>query len=515
MTLNLPSNRTEVYNRLVSDVTAQLPDSGSFLPASYLTSIVKAFAFRIFDNYQKISIMIAQFFVQTASDTYVARWGDFFGVTRNPATPAIGTIVFTGTAATSIPSNTALQSASGISYTTNSNATISVSNVSVTSMSRTGTTVTVNFSSPHGLASGVVIDAITGASPSDFNGTNLLITVTSATQFQYTLVGTIGAASGTISAQWTVGSTTLTSATPGEDTNVSAGGLLTLSTPIAGVANSAFVTFGEISGGTNIESADSYRARVLFRIQFPFSFFNKNALINQAKKVSGVTRVWIFSPDTTSASINISNITRNGQIAIATSTAHGLVYGSYVSLSGAVQNEYNVSSTGVIVIDANTFAFPVLGSPATPATGTITASYSYVELGQVRIGFTRDNDSSIIPSATEVNAVKDKILEIKPAHIANDDIIVFSPTAVPINFTFSALSPNTSAMQSAIAKSLDAFFRISNNIGQNVRIADINGILNQVIDSSGAVPTYTLSIPSGNTAIGLNKIGTLGTITFP
>lgn len=515
MALNLPSNRTEVYNRLVSDVTAQLPDSGSFLPASYLTSIVKALAFRIYDNYQKISIMIAQFFVQTASSTYVARWGDFFGVTKNPATPAVGTVVFSGTATTTIPSATTLQSASGISYATSASATISTSAVSVASMSRLGTTVTVDFSSAHGLASGIVIDSITGASPADFNGNNLLITVTSATQFQYTLAGTVGVATGTINAQWTTGSVAVVSTTQGENTNVAAGGLLTLSSPISGVNNSAYVTIDEIAGGTDVESNDSYRARVLFRIQFPFSFFNTNALINQAKQIPGVTRVWVFSPDSTSATISISGITRNGQIATVHSPAHGLVYGSYVTISGAVQNEYNVSNTGVIVIDADYFAYPVSGSPVTPATGTITAAYSYVELGQVRIGFTRDNDASIIPTSTEVATVKDKILEIKPAHVANDDVIVFAPTAVPVNITFSALSPNTPAMQTAINSALDGFFRISNNIGENVKLADITAAISQVIDTTGSVPIYTLSAPAGNTTIGLNQIGTLGTVIFP
>lgn len=514
MTLNLPSSRTEVYNRLTSDVTAQLPDSGSFLPASYLTSIVKALAFRIFDNYQKITIMIAQFFIQTASSTYVARWGSFFGVTPNPATVATGNVVFTGTVATSIPSGTTLQSASGISYNTTSTTTISTNTVAVDSMSRLGTTVTVNFVSDHGLASGTVIDSITGATPSDFNGINLLITVTTAKQFQYTLAGTAGAASGSIYAQWTTASAPVTSTTAGANTNVAAGGLLTLSTPISGVTNSAFVDIGEISGGTDVESDSSYRARVLYRVQYPFSFFNTGAITTQAKTVSGVTRVWVFSPSTTSASISISNLTRNANIATATSTAHGLVSGSYVTVTGAVENDYNVVDTRVIVIDLNTFAYPIYNTPTSPATGTISASYSYVEEGQVRIGFTRDNDDSIIPSSTEVNTVQDTILEIKPAHMSNDDVIVFAPTAVPVDITFSALSPNTAAMQTAINNALDAYFKISNNIGVDIPLADINGVLNQVIDSSGSTPTYTLSAPSGNTTIGLNEIGTLGDITY-
>jgi uncharacterized phage protein gp47/JayE len=514
MTLNLPSNRKEVYDRLVSDTTAQIPDSGAFLPTSYLASMLKALAYRIYDNYQKISIMINQFFVQTATGLYIERWGNIWGITRNAATGSSGNIVLSGTADTTIPTGTTLQSASGLSYTTQSDTTISQSTISVSSMSRIGTTVTVNFTAEHNLASGITIDSITGASPSDFNASNVLITVTSPTQFQFTQAGTSGSATGTIVAQWTTANVEVDSSTQGENTNITAGGVLTLSSPIAGVNNNSFVDYNEISGGADQEDDDSYRERVLFRIQFPFSFFNVNALINQAKLVAGVTRVWIFSPSTTSASISISNLTRSGQIATATSTAHGLVDGNFVTITGAVQSQYNVVEQRVIVIDANNFAFVVSGSPTSPATGTILASYSYVEEGQVRIGFTRDNDDSIIPSAGEVNTVKSKILEIKPAHMSEDDVIVFAPTAVPINITFSSLSPNTTSMRTAITNALTDFFKLSNNIGENVKLADINGLISQTIDSNGNVPIYTLSAPSADTVIGLNQIGTLGVITY-
>ena len=515
MTLNLPSSRTEVTNRLISDVTAELPTSGSFLPASYLRSIIRALGFRIYDNYQKILIMTNQFFVQTASSPYLERWGDTYGITKNPAVGSKGSVVFTGTNATSIPSGTSLQSASGISYKTQSNATISTQSLLVDSMSRTGTTVTVNFLSAHGLASGIIIDAITGATPSDFNGTNLKITVTSSTQFQYTLTGTVGLASGTINAQVTYGSVIVNSATQGDSTNIDAGGVLALSSLISGVDNNAYVDIGELSGGSDVEDIDSYRARILFRIQFPFSFFNVNNLINQAKTISGVTRAWVFSPDSTSSSLSIIGITRNAQIATANITSHGLINGSYITVSGAVETEYNVIQQRIIVIDADYIAYPISGSPTTPATGAVTASYSYVEEGQVRIGFMRDNDSgSGIPSGVEVNTVKDKILEIKPAHMTNDDIIVFSPTAVPIDVTFTALSPNTSDMQTAITSALKGFFKVSNNIGVDVKKADIDGLLNQVIGTTGSTPTYTLSAPSGDAAIGLSEIGTLGTVTY-
>lgn len=514
-TFNLPTSRKEVSDRINSDVKAQLPNSNPFLRASYFGSLIWGFALRIFDLYQQIRIMINQFFINTARGTYLERWGATYNITRNPATSATGLITIAGTDGTAIPVSTTLQSLTGISYITQALGTISTQLVSVDSMSRTGSIVTVNFTSQHNLASNTVIDSISGASPADFNGSNLLITVTSPLQFQYNLAGTVGAASGSIIAQWTTASVRVTASTAGENTNADSGASLTLTSPISGVNNTAYVQYTELSDGSDVEDDTSYRERILFRIQQPFSFFNVNALINQAKTVSGVTRVWVFSPDSTSASIDISSITRNGQVATAISTAHGLAYGSYVTIIGAVQSQYNVIETGVIVIDADTFAFPVTGSPTTPATGTITASYSYVELGQVRVGFTRDDDASIIPSATEVNTVKDKLLLIKPAFMTNDDLIVFGPTAVPVNFVFNSLSPNTSTMQTAISNALGDFFRTSNNIGEDVKLADLNGLISGVIDSTGAAPIYTLSSPSGNTAIGLNEIGVLGSVTYP
>ena len=47
-----------------------------------------------------------------------------------------------------------------------------------------------------------------------------------------------------------------------------------------------------------------------------------------------------------------------------------------------------------------------------------------------------------------------------------------------------------------------------------VKLSDINAVIQQTIDSSGSVTIYTLSAPSTNVTIGLNQIGTLGTITY-
>ena len=68
-----------------------------------------------------------------------------------------------------------------------------------------------------------------------------------------------------------------------------------------------------------------------------------------------------------------TTITRSGSTATATCTGHGLLTNDYAVIKGANQFEYN-GVFQVTVTDANTFTFTVSGTPATPATGTITTT---------------------------------------------------------------------------------------------------------------------------------------------
>jgi len=67
------------------------------------------------------------------------------------------------------------------------------------------------------------------------------------------------------------------------------------------------------------------------------------------------------------------SITRSGSTATVTHTAHGLVTGNKVLIEGADQNEYNGIHT-ITVTGTNTYTYTVSGTPATPATGTITST---------------------------------------------------------------------------------------------------------------------------------------------
>lgn len=70
------------------------------------------------------------------------------------------------------------------------------------------------------------------------------------------------------------------------------------------------------------------------------------------------------------SNVTITALTRSGSTASATATAHGLTTGDFIGVTGASQAEYNVDPVAVTVVDANTFTYPVTGTPTTPATGS-------------------------------------------------------------------------------------------------------------------------------------------------
>lgn len=78
----------------------------------------------------------------------------------------------------------------------------------------------------------------------------------------------------------------------GVDSNLASNTPLTLISAILGVKPTARVK--SMSGGTNIESLDSVRSRLLFRVQYPPAGGAAHDYIRWAKEVSGVTRAWCF-----------------------------------------------------------------------------------------------------------------------------------------------------------------------------------------------------------------------------
>ena len=94
----------------------------------------------------------------------------------------------------------------------------------------------------------------------------------------------------------------------------------------------------------------------------------------------------------TAKNISISSVTRSGATATATSTAHGLASNVPVTISGAVETEYNVTNAEITVVDADTFTYQITGTPTTPATGTIEGDFESAVITVDSVTFSDEND---------------------------------------------------------------------------------------------------------------------------
>ena len=516
MVFNIPTSQKQVIDRSATDVQQALPETNPFFRNSFLGAIIYAFSGRIYDFYLQLNILIREMFVDTATNSFLERWGTYKGITRNAATRATGSVTATGTTTTAIPISTQLSDTNGNVYETTASATITATSVSVSSMTRSGSTVTVTTTSAHQFGSTQTV-TIAGANETEYNG-DQAITVTGTTTFTFTISTTPSSpATGTITASADLASVTIQSVEFGSAYNLTNGTQLSFASPISGVDDTAIVQFGEIAGGTDLESDEDLRTRIIDVYQKPISHFNRNDIESKAKSVAGVTRVFIYSSgEAYGDTLSVSSITRNGDVAtVTTSAAHGLEDCMLVTIAGANENDYNVTAR-ILVLSTTTFCYFVDNSPSSPATGTITAAPT-VPLGQTIVFFMRDNDDSNIPSTSEVATTTTALRTIQPANTADVDFIIKAPTAVTVDFTFTALTPNTSTMQAAITANLQALFKEGTSVGTDLKEFAYNSAIYQTIDSETGdlITDFTLSAPSGDVSVGTGEIAILGTITYP
>lgn len=80
--------------------------------------------------------------------------------------------------------------------------------------------------------------------------------------------------------------------TPGQNGNLGTDATLSIVNPIEGVASSASVLMPGLSGGADQESYDSFRARIIDRIQDPPQGGANPDYVKWALQVPGITRAW-------------------------------------------------------------------------------------------------------------------------------------------------------------------------------------------------------------------------------
>jgi uncharacterized phage protein gp47/JayE len=425
----------DIINRILADVAANLPDVDPTIFGSFLRAFSTGLGGRSFDITLLQQQLLQQFFPQTATGEFLERWAGYEGITRSPATVGTGSVTFTGTATSVIPSGTQIRSVIGELYETQTGITLSSQVISVTSITRSGTIATATTASDHNMATGMTV-TVAGADQAEYNG-SFLITVTGTDTFEYTVTGSPATpATGTITASFTGAWTDVESVNTGQIVNLDSGAQLNLVSSIAGVDTTAYVQFLGITGGTDTETDVNLLTRVLQSRSNPVANFNVAAIEKQALSVPGVTRLLV--------------------------------------------------------------------KRITPRIGAVT------------ILFVRDNDDNIIPSAAEVQAVKDAIIEILQASSDETDVVVTAPTPVTTDYLFTAISPDTPTMQIAISANLQAFYEDQVTFETDIVEDKYRGAIINTIDpdTGDTLDSFTLSSPTGDITIGTDKIGVLGTVSF-
>lgn len=515
MAIYTPDTAAQVEARIKVDVQREAPDSNPYLSAHWLRSLIAGLARRVFDLYRDLRRTEQRLMPDTADEDTAPRWGNIYVGPPNAAAGAQGYVVAQGTAGASVPSGTQLASG-GVTYQTTATAAIAVNSAAVASLVLSGTTATATTAAPHGLSSFVPV-TITGAVEPEYNVTGAQVVVTGADTFTYTVGGApTSPATGAVTAGYTSAVLPVSALSEGAATNLTLDSPLTLSAPIAGVANSLYVTYDAVAGGADAEAPAAYKARYLDKIRNPVAHFNAADIIAKAREVAGVTRVFVHRAGSHIGSSDVVSITRDGNIAtVVTAVPHMLHDGQFTTITGAFEIEYNVANARVLVTDATTFHYIVAGSPATPATGTIAATQS-VPLGQCITYFMRDNDADPIPSPAAVAAVKAKTDEILPANTATGDNIVAAPVPVVVPFVFSELVPNNPSMRAAVEANIAQFFEEGTTVGGTVDQDAYRAAIKNTIDTeTGAeVQTFDLITPAGDILIATDSIAITGAVSF-
>lgn len=291
--LNFPSTRKQEGDKIRADIQSSLPSSNPYDQNNYLWAFATALGNRIFDVYRNLSELLNLWFIKTSSGKSLLKRASTWGLTLNPATQASGNINITGVVGSIMTVGTQLKNANGDLYDTLTAVTISEQTINISSLVSSGTTATATTADSHNLATGMTI-VVAGATETEYNG-SYVITVTSNTTFTYVFAGSgTTPATGTITATGDFATVGIESIEYGADLNLESGEQLTLLSPISGIDNTAYVLFDGVGGGADIETEAELKERLLFRIQNPVANFNDSAIINEAKKVSFVNRVWVF-----------------------------------------------------------------------------------------------------------------------------------------------------------------------------------------------------------------------------
>lgn len=115
---------TDLRNQVAADISANIPGADGLLRFSNLNVLGKVLAGLAFLHYGYMDWISLQSVPFTATQEFLEGWAALKSITRLAASPATGTVTFTGVTGKDIPPGTVVTRGDGYSYTTNSDVVI-------------------------------------------------------------------------------------------------------------------------------------------------------------------------------------------------------------------------------------------------------------------------------------------------------------------------------------------------------------------------------------------------------
>ena len=389
--IRFPSYR-ELIDRSRGDIAKNLPGVDPTVHGSFVRALADVLSGRAYDLTILQQQVLQQLMPTLSGGEYLEQWAAYEGLTRNPATGSSGPATVTGTAGATLASGTELTTSTGGTYVIQDGVTLAARFLLLSSLSRSGSTVTGVTSSSHGLATGMTV-TISGADQVQYNGV-YAITVTSETQFTYTLVGTLPAtpATGTIYASYIGAEIDLESSGTGPGVNLDSGATLTLATPVSGVDTTVRVQFSGISGAVDTETDTELRARVLQSRSNPVANFNEAAIVKAALAVPGVTRVKVKRVTPEIGDVTILFVRDNDPITIIpSSTEVQAVFDAVFAIAPANTAESSVIVQAPTPVTTN-YIFTALSPDSATMRDAITANLAAFYADEVDFGVNISED---------------------------------------------------------------------------------------------------------------------------
>lgn len=501
-----------------------IPSIDGSIPGNFANTLLTGTATQVFTEQKNIEELQNDFFPQTGAGEFLDFWGEIEGLTRGQGSVASGNMSIEAVPFTGVPIGTTFASGSNIYESTA--AAFSGFNAGSVTLTFSGGIVTAVTGVAHTLVNNFSV-TISGASDSDYNGTFVIIVIDEFT-FTYAIVGTPAAPdSGSYVSFEAFINLPIQSVEIGADQNLPLNSTLVIQTPVVSAASFGLANGDGITAGADAEDDESFRERILLSLASDKGVFTSPQIRLNGLSVLTATRIFIQNPEFTFTTdgTDITNRAVDGATFSAPTVTldmtaegtDGIFVNSVVEVAGAVESEYNGEQT-ITGVTATSLTYDIVGTPTTPATGTIDISLNRLlnipVPGYVFVFVLDDNNDPPTASSATLDAVKEAVLVQLPAHTPEDAVVVDNLIFESVAVTITSLDPFTPTMEDSIKANLATFFEDNGSFKDDVKRNELIAAIQNSVDSStgDVVENFNLTVPAADVSIGNGKIGILGTV---